>query len=71
MTGTETLINVMEKFGQYGEPEAVLIVWTDTNGDVCIKTNCANTHTVGMAEYAKTFALKILLTPEEEETTPE
>lgn len=67
MTGTEMLINVMEKFGQHGEPEAVLVVWTDTSGDVCIKTNCGHTHTVGMAEYAKTFALQILLQQPDEE----
>ena len=67
MTGTEMLINVMEKFGQHGEPEAVLVVWTDTNGDVCIKSNCGHTHTVGMAEYAKHFALQVLFQPDEEE----
>ena len=65
MNGTEMLINVLEKFGQHGEPEAVLLVWTDTNGDVWIKTNCANTHTVGMARYAEAFALQILLAPDD------
>jgi hypothetical protein len=67
MTGMETLINVLEKFGDYGEPVAILIVWTDTNGDVRIKTNCGHTHTVGMAEYAKNFALQVLFQQDEEE----
>jgi hypothetical protein len=70
MTGMETLISVMEKFGQHGEPEAILIVWTDTNGDVCIKTNCSHTQTVGMARYAEAYALKTLLEPDDEEPPP-
>jgi hypothetical protein len=70
MTGMETLISVMEKFGQHGEPEDILIVWTDTNGNVCLKANCSHTQTAGMARYAELCALKILLEPDDEEPPP-
>jgi hypothetical protein len=66
MTGTEMLIDVMSKFGEHGEPIAVMVVWTDENGDICIKTNCVHSHTVGMAEYAKHFALATILNSKEE-----
>jgi hypothetical protein len=50
--GTDILIKILERFGMYGEPLAMLVVYTDVNGDVWMKTNCVNTHALGLAEYA-------------------
>lgn len=60
MTASETLIEVMSRF-QNAEPEAVLIVWTDADGEVCCRSNCSHTKTIGLAEYAKALALATLL----------
>ena len=59
------LVEVMSRWGEHGEPTAVLIVYTDTAGDVWMKTNCAHTHAIGMAEYAKHNVLMALLSSEE------
>jgi len=32
--------------GSRGEPQAVMVVWTDENGDVCCKTNCSHTQSI-------------------------
>ena len=67
MTGTELLIETMTRWGQHGEPTAVLLVYTDTAGDVWLRTNCTHTHAVGMAEYAKHNVLATLLAQPEED----
>jgi hypothetical protein len=69
MTGTEMLIEAMTRWGEHSEPNAVLLVYTDTAGEVWMKTNCSHTQTVGMAEYAKHFALATLLSQPEEDKT--
>lgn len=66
MTGTELLIETMTRWGQHGEPTAVLLVYTDTGGNVWMRTNCSHTQTIGMAEYAKHNALVAVLSSEEE-----
>lgn len=66
MTGTETLAKVISRFGIQGEPRALLVVWTDNNGCVNLKTNCENTHAIGMGIYVAAAALiSIIRTPEE------
>lgn len=61
MTGTEMLIEAMSRWGAHGEPTAVLLVYTDTAGDVWMKTNCSHTSAIGMAEYAKANTMQVLL----------
>lgn len=60
MTASETLIEVMSRFSE-AEPIAVLIVWTDENGDACCKSNCGHTQTIGMAQYAQVLAMKTMM----------
>lgn len=62
-SGTDLLMKVMEKF-QHGEPEAMLIVWTDENRDICIVTNCQNSHALGLSEWSRKYILKEMLGPE-------
>lgn len=59
--GTEMLMTIMERFGEFGEPLAMLIVYTDINGDVWMKTNCTNTHAAGLAAYAQANVLRAIL----------
>jgi hypothetical protein len=59
--GTEMLMTVLERFGEFGEPLAMLIVYTDVNGDVWMKTNCTHTHAVGLATYAKENILTAMM----------
>jgi hypothetical protein len=54
------MIEVMGRF-QNAEPVSVLIVWTDDDGGVSIKTNCGHTQTIGMARYAEAVAMNTLL----------
>jgi len=60
MTGSDLMIEVMGRFNE-GEPQAVMVVWTDENGDVCCKTNCSHTQSIGMAEYAKALAISAIM----------
>jgi hypothetical protein len=59
------MIEVMGCF-QKAEPVNVLIVWTDEEGGVGVKTNCTHTQTIGMAKYAEALALNTLLTSPDE-----
>jgi hypothetical protein len=66
MTGTEMLAEVIGRFEAQGEPRAMLVIWTDNEGCVNMKSNCENTHTAGMGIYAAATALfKIIREPEE------
>lgn len=56
MTATELMMIVMEEFST-SEAKRMLIVWNDEGGDLCIASNCDDTETVGLAEYAKSRAL--------------
>lgn len=47
---------VMEEFSS-AEAESMLVVWNDESGSVCIASNCDDTTTIGLAEYAKSRAL--------------
>jgi hypothetical protein len=60
MTASETMIEVMSRF-QKAEPLDVLIVWTDEEGGVSVKSNCTHTRTIGMAKYAEALAMNTLL----------
>jgi len=51
-TGTELLIEVMENFSA-AEPTAAMIVWTDEDGNINMKTNCLNSHSLGLAVFAQ------------------
>ena len=64
------LVEVLRKLEVQGEPQAMLTVWTDNNGCVNVKSNCAHTHTIGMGVYAAAFALVRLLQNPEETTKP-
>lgn len=65
MRGTELLAEVMGRFRDQGEPDAVMVVWAG-NGDVCIKSNCVHTHTVGLARFAEAKAMTAILSQSEE-----
>ena len=54
-------MSIMERFGEEGEPLAMVVVYTDVNGDVVTRSNCVNTHSVGLMEYAKHNALVNIL----------
>lgn len=56
MTGTELLIAALDRLKE-SEPEAMLIIWTDENGDISILSNAPNSHIIGLGEYAKHSAL--------------
>lgn len=62
MTGTELLIEILERFGE-SEPTSVLVVWGNENDDICMKSNCLSTATIGLAEYAKHNALEGIFKP--------
>ena len=62
--GTEMLMKIMSRFGEHGEPLAMLVVYTDVNGDVWMKTNCVLTHAIGLAAYAQTNVLNTLMQQE-------
>ena len=61
VTGTEMLMTCLTRFGEYGEPLAMLVVYTDVNGDVWMKTNCTLTHATGLATYAQQNILNAML----------
>lgn len=61
MSGTEMLMEVLGRFGEEGEPLAMLVVYTDVNGDVAMKTNCTHTHAVGLATYAQHNVLTAMM----------
>jgi hypothetical protein len=65
MKGSEMLMAIMGRFGDHGEPLAMLVVYTDINGDVWMKTNCTHTHAVGLATYAQQNILNAMLKQEE------
>lgn len=60
-SGTEMLMKIMTRFGEHGEPLAMLVVYTDVNGDVWMKTNCTHTHAIGLATYAQQNVLAVVL----------
>jgi hypothetical protein len=59
-TGTDALIEVMEKWGE-SEPKALLVVWTDEDGNISVHTLGACTQAIGLAAYAKKYLLRWLL----------
>jgi hypothetical protein len=63
--GTDMLMKILERFGEHGEPLAVLVVYTDVNGDVWMKTNCVHTHAIGLADYAKHNVLQAMIKVDE------
>lgn len=65
-SGTEMLVKIMSRFGEHGEPLAMLVVYTDTNGDVWMKTNCTHTHAIGLATYAQANIIAAVVGQKEE-----
>lgn len=59
-TATEVLINAMDSL-KGGEALAMLIVWTDENGDLSVRTSCVSSHAIGLAKYAEAYLLNSLL----------
>lgn len=51
-TCTDILIETLEDFGQ-SEPQYVLIIFNDDEGNITIKGNPPASMAVGMTEYAK------------------
>jgi hypothetical protein len=60
------LVEVLKRFAVQGEPGAVLAVWTDPSGCVNVRSNCVDTHSIGLGVYAAASALlRIIKNPEE------
>lgn len=59
-TGTEVLMQTITSFEEHGEPVAILIVWTDENGCITLRTNSLNHNVIGLAEYAKQSAIRAI-----------
>lgn len=62
-TGSEILFNTLESLSE-GEATAMLVVWADENGTLNMRTSCANSHAIGLAEYAKHNLLQGILNGE-------
>lgn len=62
-SATEVLIDAMDSL-KSGEATAMLIVWTDENGNLSIRTSCVSSHAIGLATYAKEFLVKGLVDSE-------
>ncbi len=59
MTSSELLIDTLTKFGD-SEPDGILIIWTDTDGNIQMAANTTASHAMGMAEYAKLATFKAM-----------
>lgn len=59
-SATEVLIDAMDSL-KAGEALAMLIVWTDENGNLSIRMSCTSSHAIGLAVYAKDFLMQGLL----------
>lgn len=55
-TANETVISAMEEFST-SEPKAVVIIFTDHNGDIIIKGNTGKCLALGLIENAKHLIL--------------
>lgn len=67
MTGTELLMEVMDRFSEHGDAEDVLVVYSDVNGRVRLKTNCTSaTRALGLAQYASAELQDIIVHGREE-----
>ncbi len=56
-TATETIVKIMEKFGEV-EPRSVVIIHTDIDGQVVITANTNKTNALGMLMMAQDMILK-------------
>lgn len=52
MTSSDLMIETIAKFSD-AEATAVLVIWTDENGDIQATSNATKTHIMGMCEFAK------------------
>lgn len=59
-TATEVLIDTMNSL-QSSEATAILIVWTDENGNLNVRTSCVSSHAIGLARYAEAYLLNSIL----------
>lgn len=60
MTGSELLIEAMEKFS-LAEPESALVVWVDEENVIHMLANCANHEIIGMGHYAIASCTRYLM----------
>ena len=56
---SEVLMGVMEEFGQ-SEGTNVLVVYSNQDGDVCIRGTYGYIEMVGIGEWVRSHALKLL-----------
>jgi hypothetical protein len=53
MTGTELIMEIADRFSKFGEAKDMLVVYTDVNGKVQLKSNCDYTRSLGLAQWAR------------------
>lgn len=53
MTGTELLFAVADRFATFGEAEDIVVIWSDEQGRVRMKSNCNYTRSLGLVTYAE------------------
>jgi hypothetical protein len=53
MTGTELIMEIADRFAKFGEAKDMLVVYTDVNGRVRLKSNCDYTRSLGLAQWAR------------------
>jgi hypothetical protein len=46
-------MEVADRFGKFGEARDILVVWSDEQGRVRLKSNCDYTRSLGLAAFAK------------------
>jgi hypothetical protein len=57
-TATETIMKVMEDFGE-AEPEELMVIWTDAAGDLCWSaTTDSKMVKLGMVEFVKSVIVR-------------
>lgn len=71
MTGTELLMEIAERFTKFGEAKDMLVVYSDENGRVRLKSNCDYTRSLGLAQFASADILHSLVTAEGGDTDEE
>lgn len=59
-TASELLMSVLDDFSKV-EGKQIVIIYTNEDETVTLKTNTTNTHVVGMCEYAKAAAMESIL----------
>jgi hypothetical protein len=71
MTGTELLMEIADRFAKFGEARDMLVIYSDENGRVRLKSNCDYTRSLGLAMYAVVDISARLVTAEGGDTDKE